>query len=385
MRKSSNGAARHGFTLVELLVVIAIIGILVGLLLPAVQAAREAARRMSCQNNLKQLGLTIHNYESSQKRLPPGTDVRLNGIHFKILPFMEQDPAFQAFDNGQWSPGASTWFASATAYNMPQNITNNPEGINNPNGRWALGSPAIPSFICPSTKEPEQTEFLIQVAALGTPDVHFRNIFGLSGPDQGTYYIYNKTGSQHILMNTARTHYLYNRGWVYQNYTYQIEQTPGNWVTKTAAGSSYEGPFQYSNAQPKGATGNMVYVQPPAVGRKLGGVSDGLSNTVVFMESAGGYLDWGSNGKGWMDFHWGHAPLVTMWGFCPDKSNGNCENVEEAGLGLGWAMPGSLHTGRAINSAYGDGSVRAFSTASSFDIFVAICGGSDGRLVKYED
>ncbi len=67
----------HGFTLVELLVVIAIIGVLVGLLLPAVQAAREAARRMSCSNNFKQLGLAIHNYHSAFKQLPThgtGTD-----------------------------------------------------------------------------------------------------------------------------------------------------------------------------------------------------------------------------------------------------------------------------------------------------------------------
>lgn len=93
----------HGFTLVELLVVIAIIGILVALLLPAIQAAREAARRSQCQNNLKQMGLAVLNYESAKKTLPPGVEQNLSGSYFSgwtrdIMPYSE-DQALQAVYN----------------------------------------------------------------------------------------------------------------------------------------------------------------------------------------------------------------------------------------------------------------------------------------------
>jgi prepilin-type N-terminal cleavage/methylation domain-containing protein/prepilin-type processing-associated H-X9-DG protein len=102
----------RGFTLVELLVVIAIIGVLIGLLLPAVQAARESARRMSCTNNLKQVGLAIANHESTRKVFPKGRDTRSPGgvpegvparlreaysWAFRVLPFMEQQAIFDAY------------------------------------------------------------------------------------------------------------------------------------------------------------------------------------------------------------------------------------------------------------------------------------------------
>lgn len=94
-RIAASGVTRGGFTLVELLVVIAIIGVLVGLLLPAVQAAREAARRMQCANNLKQIGLAVHNYESAHRMLPGlyshgNSAVGNFSVQSQLLPFVEQ-------------------------------------------------------------------------------------------------------------------------------------------------------------------------------------------------------------------------------------------------------------------------------------------------------
>ena len=126
MFKSFTRPVRSGFTLVELLVVIAIIGVLVGLLLPAVQAAREAARRMSCSNNFKQIGLGLHNYHSAYNKLPvqlggtggiTGLDVAVPGITewhpgsgtennrlqlsflVGILPFVEQQSVWEQISN----------------------------------------------------------------------------------------------------------------------------------------------------------------------------------------------------------------------------------------------------------------------------------------------
>jgi prepilin-type N-terminal cleavage/methylation domain-containing protein/prepilin-type processing-associated H-X9-DG protein len=97
---------RRGFTLIELLVVIAIIAILIALLLPAVQQAREAARRTQCRSHQKQIGLAIHNYESSLRVLPPGLvgqlnvagDDRMHSWLTLILPYLDQSPLHAKYD-----------------------------------------------------------------------------------------------------------------------------------------------------------------------------------------------------------------------------------------------------------------------------------------------
>ncbi len=142
--KSQNMKRSRGFTLVELLVVIAIIGILVGLLLPAVQAAREAARRMQCSNNLKQLGLSLHNYESTHRKFPIGfrDTVATNGRFFDggwswaaaVLPFIEQGPLYNTLDLRFHPYGTGA----------------DPAGANT-----AAMSVVLPTFRCPSDISPQ--------------------------------------------------------------------------------------------------------------------------------------------------------------------------------------------------------------------------------------
>ncbi len=112
---SRTNSLRRGFTLIELLVVIAIIAILIALLLPAVQAAREAARRSQCRNNLKQMGLALHNYHDNHKQFP-GPAMNYNAplfsltnsydsdgfsVHYFLLPFIEQKPLYTRFHYSQ--------------------------------------------------------------------------------------------------------------------------------------------------------------------------------------------------------------------------------------------------------------------------------------------
>jgi prepilin-type N-terminal cleavage/methylation domain-containing protein/prepilin-type processing-associated H-X9-DG protein len=139
--------SRGGFTLIELLVVIAIIAILIGLLLPAVQKVREAASRMKCSNNLKQLGLAMHNYHDAMGAFPVEGTTQGVSWYTRLLPYVEQDnlykriwPAFQAAINAD--PAVYPYPAGVVAkYQVAAAQVNG-------------GNGAISTFICPSRRSP---------------------------------------------------------------------------------------------------------------------------------------------------------------------------------------------------------------------------------------
>ncbi len=230
--------ARSGFTLVELLVVIAIIGILVALLLPAVQAAREAARRMQCSNNLKQIALAVHNYESTYRKFPPGrllpdwsiNNAPLNSytnyntvnqtlgsghwtgfrsVHTFILPYMEQGNIYDLID-----------FSAPTTVRMTTN------GVPS-NANYQAYANAADLFICPSCP----------FTGVKISENNYRYNFGGSTPYAGA-------------MNT----------------------TSNNNTTATAFGFSCQGNGAFTIGE----------------SLKAADFSDGLSNTVIFSERTKG-------------------------------------------------------------------------------------------------
>jgi prepilin-type N-terminal cleavage/methylation domain-containing protein len=197
--------ARRGFTLIELLVVIAIIAVLIALLLPAVQQAREAARRSQCKNNMKQIGLALHNYESSMSVFPPSSTGRIG-----------------SFGVWNYSAGNTDWhlhsFASLILPYLDQANTSNiityTASALDPVNRTAAAQ-VIPVYRCPSytggsfstdayyTNLPNGAAFAVRnYMAIGA-----RTAVGLSGatPPEGILFPRSKTGFRDITDGSSNT------------------------------------------------------------------------------------------------------------------------------------------------------------------------------------
>jgi prepilin-type N-terminal cleavage/methylation domain-containing protein/prepilin-type processing-associated H-X9-DG protein len=231
-----------GFTLVELLVVIAIIGILVGLLLPAVQAAREAARRMQCSNNLKQLALAIHNYESTHRTFPP-SGIQSNQMSWAVmmLPFIEQNNLFDRFDFT-----AGNWRLSGR--------------------NAAVKGVVIPAYQCPSapgdslfSRYPIDTaDPLLQETDVRT--LHYHAVLGPTG-------VNTLTGQQYRIFDNPNAIY-------------------GQVALQGAFGSSNR-----SSTTP-------AHILPGS--NRMSSITDGTSNTILLGEfSWNGYQFWRSWIRGW--------------------------------------------------------------------------------------
>lgn len=319
-------AQLRAFTLVELLVVIAIIGVLVGLLLPAVQAAREAARRMQCSNNLKQIGLGLHNYESTHKTLPHGSPncCVLNGFNWAVMvfPFIELNNLYNSMDS------------SGNLRNTPINIA-------------AAQKNVLPSWICPSDPA-GSTPHMPRFAAHNVSPGHGLWYAACIGPTQMDSCPFCPAG------NTPSD----------SNYCCQ-----GN-NFGTNAGNGY----------PTGSFAGMFGRSNKAI--RFGGVSDGLSNTFMLGETLPGHCDF--LGLFALNFPLSGTsiPLNTMESNVAAAAGAKIFRA----AGSNWARVcgyKSMHTGGA-QFAMGDGSVHFISLSIDYRVYNGLGTRAGGEVVQLE-
>ena len=328
---------RSGFTLIELLVVIAIIAILIGLLLPAVQKVREAAARMSCSNNLKQLGLAAHNYESGYGVIPPSLIVNIGAapgqpgqpgypfpgiVHSwapNFLPYIEQDNIFRQYNM------ALPWFATP---NLP-----------------ALQN-QIKTFICPSTP--------------GGSGRTVSGSFTFVAPFPYTNLAVTDYATNSSINSGSITFFGYPAG-----------------TTQTALFSAMQPDFSGAGIGLAGVAAN----KPNA----MTAITDGTSNTILLCESAGRpdrYVGGAKVAGALNDGGWGHHENDYGLDGAVSKTNTsspgncviNCHNNNETY---------AFHTGGAMH-VFADGSVRFVRDGISPQTYAALITARGGGMTAAE-
>ncbi len=358
MRRERSPRLRIGFTLIELLVVIAIIAILIGLLLPAVQKVREAAARLQCSNNLKQIGLALHNHHDVRKAFPPGgMQTGVNGTAcytnwaIEILPFLEQDNLFKQYSQLQ---------------------------LNTSKANNLVGQQRVPTYECPSDPS---------VGLLEDP---------ASGPGSSQRWMHGSYRANSGRANDITP--VFGGNPPYRGFwdTYEPYFWPGGVLNK-----AYRGPL-HGTATAYNGIATQTYVEPSTkqpisqMGgpERISNISDGLSNTIMageYIETTPNTDDGSGENRGtfWAYTYasYNQSSFSTLTGTYTTSYNACFElyrnqRYTDQACKRSWGSP---HAGGGLNILLCDGSVRFMSYSANINVIVGMATIAGGEVALLTD